>query len=422
MTNRALMLAALADGVSVLSGALFSDDSRHFIKSLSDLGFEVEADEAAHTVRVQGLSGRLPRRDGEIYVGSAGTAARFLTAMLAFAGGRYALDASPQMRRRPMNPLLTALAGLGVQVEYGGEEGHFPFVLKSSGLRGGQLSIDIGLSSQFLSALLMSGVMLPEGLQICLTGERKSLPYVEMTAAMMGQFGVMPVRCADGSYQVGRGVHKGACYQARTYEVEPDVSAACYFYAMAALLGISVQVKGVHFDSLQGDMRFLDVLAQLGCRAEERAEGILVQGPRGGEYPGLTVNMNEFSDQSMTMAVLAAFAKSPTRIEGVSHIRYQETDRLAAIRTELNRLGLRCEENADGLTIWPGQVRPAVIETYEDHRMAMAFSLIGLRAGSIPAGNREKAPTGIVIDNPGCCAKTFENYFDVLDGIIAQCK
>ncbi len=413
LTNRALLLAALADGTSILEGALFSEDSRHFLKGLADLGFEVEADEEKKIVKVRGLGGRLPEGKGRVYVGSAGTAARFLTAMLAFAGGRYELDASEQMRRRPMKPLLEALKGLGVQVEYQEEEGCFPFVLKSEGIQGGEVSIDIGISSQFLSALLMAGTMLPEGLRIHLTGERKSLPYVEMTAKLMERFGVHVRReeLAEGGEKVwivpgGKELGKHG-YRAGVYEIEPDLSGACYFYAMALLLGISVRVRRVHLDSLQGDRKFLQVLEQLGCQIEDTPEGVRMYGGNRASYPGIEVNMNDFSDQTMTMAVVAAFADTPTRIEGVGHIRFQESDRIAAVCTELRRLGLRCEEQADGLVIYPGEIKPGRVQTYDDHRMAMAFALIGLR---VP---------GIVIENPACCAKTFENYFELLEEITA---
>lgn len=202
----------------------------------------------------------------------------------------------------------------------------------------------------------------------------------------------------------------GGHYRAGNYEIEPDVSGACYFYAMALILGISVRVKGVHPDSLQGDLRFLEVLESLGCEVCDTPEGIRVTGPADGNYPGITVNMNEFSDQTMTMAAVAAFAGSPTRIEGVAHIRYQESNRIEAIHTELERLGIRCEEFEDGITIYPAPVQPALVRTYEDHRMAMAFALIGLRAD------------GVVIDDPGCCAKTFERYFEILDGITATAE
>lgn len=414
ITNRALLLAALADGTSTLTGTLFSDDSRHFLQGLRDLGFPVEADEETKVVRVTGYGGRMPQSTGRVYVGSAGTAARFLTAMLALAGGRYELDASAQMRRRPMKPLLDALAGLGVQVTYLEQEGCFPFVLESQGIRGGQVSIDIGVSSQFLSALLMAGTMLPEGLQIRLTGERKSLPYVEMTAALMERYGVQVHRERDGSWTVpGRESGENCVYRAGQYAIEPDVSSACYFYAMAQILGIRVRVRGVQRDLLQGDKKFLEVLEQLGGRLEETPEGLCLTGPAGGRYPGIHINMNEFSDQTMTMAAVAAFAQGDTRIEGVSHIRFQESDRIAAIQTELERLGVACEAWEDGIKIRPDQasgsaVQAGRVRTYEDHRMAMAFALLGLR---VP---------GIVIEDPDCCRKTFENYFKLLDEITGK--
>lgn len=413
ITNRALLLAALAEGDSTLTGVLFSDDSRHLMQGLKDLGFSVEIEEEKKTVRMHGLGGRMPKlpegvERGKVYVGSAGTAARFMTAMLACAGGAYELDASEQMRKRPMKPLLDALAGLGVRVTYLGEEGFFPFVLESEGIRGGEVSIDVGISSQFLSSLLMAGTMLPEGLRIRLTGQRKSLPYVEMTARLMERYGVSIKREEDVWIVPGRESLENSVYRAGEYAIEPDVSGACYFYAMALLLGISVRVQGVHEDSLQGDKKFLQVLAQLGCQVDETPEGIRVIGPEDEKYPGIRINMNDFSDQTMTMAVVAAFAQSVTRIEGVGHIRHQESNRIRAIQKELERLGIRCKEYEDGLEIRPKKIRAGRVRTYEDHRMAMAFSLIGLRV------------SGIVIEDPDCCAKTFENYFDLLDEITGK--
>lgn len=400
ITNRALLLAALSGCRCRLKGVLFSDDSRAFLECLIKLGFEVGADEEKKTVTIQGMGGRIPNRKAAIHVGSAGTAARFLTVMLALAGGEYELTASPQMCRRPMQPLLDILEGAGAVFDYRGEEGHFPFSMKSDALSLREVSVDTKISSQFASALLMAGVVLPDGLKVKMLGQRAEGAYIKMTIAMMRQFGI-EVNQEDGEWIVP---HEEA-FGLEEYQVEPDVSGACYFYAMAPLLRTEVTVKNVHDNSLQGDIRFLEALRQMGCNYEDREEGICLSGKGLLEYPGLKLSMKDFSDQTMTMAALAPFAGSSTLIREIGHIRFQESDRIAAILTELKRMGIACEEvpKEDGIRIYPGEIKETEVETYEDHRMAMAFTLIGLKTGKI------------TIKNPECCRKTFENYFELID-------
>ena len=411
ITNRALLLAALSDKRCKLKGVLFSDDSRAFLECLVKLGFEVEADEQIKEVTIQGMGGRIPNRKATINVRSAGTAARFLTVMLALAGGEYELMASPQMCRRPMQPLLDILKAAGAVFVYRGEEGHFPFSMKSDSLSLREVSVDTKISSQFASALLMSGVVLKEGLTVKMLGQRAEGAYIKMTIAMMRQFGIeikkVPAQ-EDGGWQIP---HTEA-FGLTEYQVEPDVSGACYFYAMAPLLRTEVIVKNVHDHSLQGDIRFLDSMQQLGCKFEDREEGIWLSGKALEEYPGLDLSMKDFSDQTMTMAALAPFAQSPTLIREIGHIRFQETDRILAILTELKRMGISCEEapEVDGIRIYPGEVSMAEVETYEDHRMAMSLTLVGLKTGKI------------VIKNPECCRKTFENYFELIDNLFDQAK
>ena len=403
ITNRALLLAALSGKKCVLHGVLFSEDSRAFIDSLEKLGFFVEADEKTKDVAIQGEGGSVPNARAQINVRSAGTAARFLTVFLALAGGEYELNASPQMCRRPMEPLLSLLKKGGVTFDFLGEEDHFPFRMRSEGFSLREVEIDTGLSSQFASALLMSGVLLENGLNVILSGGRARGAYIKMTVAMMRQFGLE----VDWSENCCTVRHAGN-FGLKEYQIEPDVSGACYFYAMAPLLKTDVIVKDVHLDSLQGDIKFVEALRRLGCKLEDRTEGICLSGSEISEYPGLVIDMKEFSDQTMTMAALAPFAKTPTRILNIGHIRFQESDRIRAIRAELGRMGIRCEElpQEDGIVIEPGEIRKALVETYEDHRMAMAFTLIGLRTGNIR------------IKNPDCCRKTFENYFDLIEEVV----
>lgn len=406
ITNRALLLAALSDGACILKNALFSSDSRALITALQDLGIGCSADETTKEIKVTGCGGVLPKKEARAYAASAGTAARFLTALLAFCDGTYILDASEQMKKRPMAPLIDALRSIGISVTALEEAGHLPLRIK-----GGQhtlssapeLSVSIDQSSQFLSALMMTGVLLPEGLTVTAVGSRTAMSYVHITERMMKEFGVTPFLSSKDNAGTTYRIPGGVSYQSQTYDIEPDLSGACYFYAAAAMLGTSVTVTGVHKNSMQGDLRFILALEQLGCTVTDTPEGICVTGPANGRYPGLDITMSDFSDQTMTMAVLALFADSPTHIRGVGHIRAQECDRMTATITEITRLGgnARVDEDGTGIIITPAPLHGARIETYDDHRMAMAFSLVGLRVN------------GVEIDNPSCCKKTFENYFEL---------
>lgn len=413
ITNRALLLATLAEGTSTLRGVLFSDDSRHFLKCVQDLGFETTVDEESKTITVCGHGGAVPKAEAFLYVGSAGTAARFLTAYLGISHGTYHMDASEQMRKRPMAPLLNCLAELGCEIIYpessgaftpqegNFSKGHFPFTLRSNGFCKNEISVDIGHSSQFLSALLIASCLADDDFTIKIEGSH-GMAYIDMTCKMMAQFGVIAEK-KDASTFVTK---KGQAYHSLDYLVEPDVSAACYFYAMAPLLHIPVIVRNVHFESLQGDVAFLHILEQMGCTAAETKDGVLVTPPAADTFHGVNADMSACSDQAITLAAIAPFADSPTTITGIGHIRFQESNRIAAIVTELGKMGIRYEETESSITIYPGSPKPSLVETYDDHRMAMGFSLIGLRS------------EGIVIDNPDCCRKTFENYFEVLDEVV----
>lgn len=400
VTNRALLMAALSNGRTSLEGILFSDDSRHFLSSLISLGFDVEYDETKCTATVVGCGGQIPQKNGTIHVGSAGTAARFLTAMLALSDGEYTIEASAQMEKRPMKPLFDALTAMGARFTYLKEEGFLPVKVKGSGAGVSYAEIDISKSTQFLSALMMIAPLLKNGLDIHITSEKTDGAYVRITRNMMKDFG------CDVQYD-GQDYHiaKGQTYQAGHYVIEPDVSAACYFYAMAAVTGGSAVVSRVHKGLMQGDMKFLDVLMQMGCTVTDLPEGIKVEGPADG-LMGIDVDMNDFSDQTMTLAAIAPFAKSETHIRNIAHISLQESDRLAAILTNLTALGIACEKEGDGILIHPGTCHGCEIKTYEDHRMAMAFAIPGLLT------------EGVVINDPLCCRKTFENYFDILDEIL----
>lgn len=408
MTNRALLMAALADGTTILKGVLFSEDSRNFLDSLKSLGFQLEVDEEAKTVTVEGLNGKIPVTTGEINVGSAGTAARFLTAMLAMAEGTFVINASEQMKKRPMKPLFQVLTELGAEIVYLEKEGFLPVRVKGIGGREPankmcSVKIDISESTQFLSALMLISPMIKQGLCIEVTSARKDGAYIRITRKMMEQFGAVVNFDGERYY-----MKSGISYTARCYQIEPDISAACYFYAAAALTGGRTVVKNVTWECMQGDLKFLELLSQMGCIVNDTPDGIEIRGIADNKLKGITVDMKDFSDQAMTLAALAPFVNSTVRIENIGHIRLQESDRIHAIVTELLRLGISCEEEQDAITIHPGVPQPAVIQTYEDHRMAMAFALIGL------------CVEGIEISNPMCCKKTFETYFDVLDRLCNQ--
>lgn len=403
MTNRALLMAALANGKTSLKGVLFSDDSRYFLDALKALGFTVDVDETKKVVTVTGLNGKLPVTEGEIYVGSAGTAARFLTAMLALSEGNFIINASEQMKRRPMKPLFDVLEQMGAQFTFLEKEGFLP--VKVKGIGGSQtfhdmckVALDISESTQFLSALLLVSPMIEQGIYINITGERKDGAYIRITRKMMEQFGV-EVKFDKTGYLI----EGGKAYTPGVYQIEPDVSAACYFYAAAAITGGKAMVRNVTWDCMQGDLKFLKLLEEMGCTVHETPDGIEIQGAEEGRLKGVTVDMKDFSDQAMTLAAIAPYTDSDICIENIGHIRLQESDRIHAIVTELTRLGIACEEQESAIVIHPSTPKAGVVQTYEDHRMAMAFALIGLRTN------------GIEIANPMCCRKTFETYFDVLD-------
>lgn len=399
LTNRALLLAALADGTTMLTNVLNSDDSQRFMESLVRLGFNLQFSNSPITVH--GLAGRLPVTHAELFVGNAGTAARFLTPMLALGQGEYVLDGDARMRERPIGDLLAALHQLGVEVF--SATGCPPVRVRAAGLRGGRCTVAGNISSQFLSGLLMVAPYASAPLEIEVVGELNSKPYVEMTLAIMADFGVQVERTGFEHFRV-----MPQCYRAQaTYAIESDASAASYFFAASAIVGGSVRVENISRQSKQGDVAFVEVLAQMGCTVEEGADWITVTGAKGPSLlQGVEVDMRDIPDTAQTLAAMAPFASTPTTIRGIASARVKETDRVTAMCTELTRLGVQVEEYPDGLKIYPcSAIQPAVIQTYNDHRMAMAFALIGLRAPSVQ------------IENPSCVNKTFPNYFEVLNSL-----
>lgn len=401
ITNRALLLAALADGESVLDGVLASDDTRYMITALRQLGIEIHDDVNTQRVVVRGQRGAWPVRDADVFVGNAGTAMRFLTAALCLGRGRYRLDGTARMRERPIQDLIDGLRALGADIRCEHDGGCPPVMINADGLAGGAAHIRGSRSSQFLSALLHVAPYARRDVTITITGELIAQPYVDMTLRVMEHFGVAAERDGYRAFHV----HAGQTYGARRYRIEPDASSAHYFLAAAALTGGRVRIDGLDRDSLQGDVRFADLLADMGAAVRWEQGGIEVTGPT--RLQGIEADMNAFSDTAPTMAALAPFASGPVHIYNIAHVRLQESDRIAAVTTELRRLGVRVDEHPDGFTIHPSAITPATIETYDDHRIAMSFALTGLRA------------PGIRIVNPGCVSKTFPEYFDVLRGLYA---
>ncbi|WP_165249641.1 3-phosphoshikimate 1-carboxyvinyltransferase [Paludisphaera soli] len=397
LTNRALIVAALARGKSVLTGALDSEDTRVMVDALNKLGVDVEHDKETATIRVEGCSGRFPASEADLYVANSGTTLRFLTAALAVGKGKYRIDGTPRMRQRPVADLLQALNGLGAFTRSELGTGCPPVVIDADGLDGGFAFVRGDVSSQFLSGLLMALPYARGESVVEVEGTLVSLPYVAMTLDVMREFGFEPSNRKNKRFVV----HPGR-YNGRDYAIEPDASAASYFFALAAITGGTVTVEGLGSTSVQGDVQFVDILEHMGCTVVRGRDKITVTG---GPLRSVDVDMNAISDTVMTLAVVALFADGVSRIRNVAHIRHKETDRVAAVAAELRKLGAHVDEQPDGLLIIPpdpSALTPAAIHTYDDHRMAMAFALAGLK---IP---------GVTILDPGCVAKTYPRFWDDL--------
>ena len=400
LTNRALLCAALADGTTTLHGASLADDALIMIDGLRTLGVRVEHAEPDGTIAIHGCRGHLPQSDASIDAGSAGTAMRFLTALATLGYGPYRLDGSQRMRARPIGDLVEALHSVGAGIGYDGVDGYPPLTMVSHGLVGGTVVFDRPPSSQFLSALLMVAPYASNDVLVEVRGELPSRPYVEMTLAVMRSFGVEVLADPDAPRFI---VPAGQRYVGCAYEIEPDASAATYFWAAAAIGGGDVTVTGLSRAALQGDVRFVDVLARMGCEVSEDAGGLRVAGPAAGGLRGVDVDLNEMPDAVQTLSVAAVFADGPTTIRNVANLRVKETDRLAALAHELPKLGARVELMDDGLTVHPARrLTAGRIETYDDHRMALSFALAGLRVD------------GVVIADAECVSKSFPEFFEML--------
>jgi len=413
LTNRALMLAALCPQPVTLTGALFSEDTHLMVEALRALGFSVEADEAALTLRVSNQVRGFSGGQADLFVGLAGTAARFLTALCAAApSGVYRIDGIPQMRKRPMKGLIEALRALGADIRCTGEEGFFPLEIHARGLRGGTVSIDARESSQLLSALLMVAPLAATPVQVKLVGGVR-WPFVQMTTRLMEHFGQKPVvRLSDDELAVQNDTRYGL--GGDSYAIEPDATAASYYLALPLVTRGSLLLRGLRGPGggLQGDTQFSAVLGEVGLTVQTSDAGVTAEFSGEKALRGVTRDFSGFSDTFLTLAALAPLLDGPTRISGIAHTRKQETDRVAGMARELSRLGQHVIETEDALEIHPRPLRvDQTIETYGDHRFAMSFGVLGshdLRGDGRP---------WLTISNPACCAKTFPHFFELLESL-----
>jgi 3-phosphoshikimate 1-carboxyvinyltransferase len=406
LTNRALVLAALADGPCDISNILFADDTLVMLDCLRKLGFDVAVDEAEHRATIIGLNGRLPATSADLFCGNSGTTIRFLTALCALGHGDFTLDGIPRMRQRPIRELIDLLHNLGVRSSFAGEAGFPPITVQADGLPGGWVRFGRSQSSQFLSALLQVSPYARHEVHVHLEPHQTSWPYVAMTLRLMDEFGVTPhlVRHPDTGDPTQIVIPPGS-YAPTTYQVEPDASGASYFLAAAAIHpGSKITIEGLGKQSLQGDVGFADVLHQMGADLVFGKDFITITGTE--RFEGMEVDLSTMPDTAQTLAVAALFAEGTTRLRGLHTLRVKETDRVAATATELQKLGAEVEVEGDDLIITPpedGRLKAAAIDTYDDHRMAMSFALAGTKS------------SGVTIKDAGCVSKTYPTYFKELE-------
>ncbi|MEO6197442.1 MAG: 3-phosphoshikimate 1-carboxyvinyltransferase [Dehalococcoidia bacterium] len=401
LTNRALILAALADGASHITNILVAEDTRVMLDGLQQLGFTIETDRAS--VTVHGLGGKIPASRADLSCGNSGTTIRFLTALCALGNGEFRLDGDARMRQRPIGPLVDLLTPLGAQITYEISPGRPPITVHASGLTGGEASFSSKQSSQFLSAALMAAPCARGPVTINLTEEPTSWPYVQMTIELMARFGI-GIEPAAGALRTLRTTPEP--YHPADYTVGPDASAATYFLAAAAISpGARVTISGLGSGSLQGDAAFASVLARMGAIVDSSTGAITVTGDT---LNGIDVDMADMPDAAMTLAAVSLFASGTTTIRGLHTLPLKETDRLAALQAELSKLGASVDATSDTLRIIPPDtIKPAEVETYGDHRMAMSFAVVGTRVA------------GITVRDPNCVAKTYPGFWQDLEKLRA---
>lgn len=399
LSNRTLLLAALAEGSTRIDNLPHSDDVNHMQEALLRLG--IERDQDGENLVIHGCGGHIPATSVELFLGNSGTSMRSLAAALTVGRGDFTLDGVPRMYQRPIGDLVEALRQLGAQIEYLKKDGYPPLRIAANGLRGGSARISGGISSQFLSALLMAAPLAQAGVDIEVQDELVSAPYVEMTLKMMQRFGAQVKHEGYRHFSIAG----GQTYRAPgSVFVEGDASSATYFLAGAAITGGAVTVRGCGSNSVQGDAQFAAVLEQMGAKVDWQPQAITVTGQT---LRGIDIDMNAMPDAAMTLAVVGLFAKGQTAIRNVYNWRVKETERMTAMVTELRKLGAAVEEGRDDLVVSPPKTwQSAAIDTYDDHRVAMAFSLAA--CGPVP----------VTINDPGCTSKTFPDYFEVFRGLI----
>ena len=398
ITNRALVIAGLADGESELAGVLFSEDTHVMMDSLQKMGVGIRQNLNGLSVSISGTGGSLQRPEETLWVHQSGTTARFCLPLAALCGQEVRIDGDEQIKNRPHEELCKALQSLGAQIEYLEAPNSFPLVVNGKDLQGGQISLNGGISSQFISALLLAAPCFPDQLELNIDGDLVSRPYIDMTISVMQAFGAQIQQVNDRRYVVSP-----TGYRNSRYEIEPDASAASYFFAAAAISGGSITVEGLGSRSIQGDTGFVDIVEKMGAKVVRSDNALSVTGT--GSLIGIDASMKEISDTVPTLAAIAPLASGPTVISDVAFIAQKESDRVTALITELRKIGVQAEKTETGMVIYPGEVQKGTIHTYDDHRIAMAFSILGL---VVP---------GITLDSPQCVAKTFPSFFDVLDQV-----
>jgi 3-phosphoshikimate 1-carboxyvinyltransferase len=408
ITNRALVLAALASrtGPCQLHGALASEDTEVMVESLIRLGWKISCDLNQGQIAVSrhadsDIHRLIPSSSAELNLANSGTSMRFLTAICSLGNGSYKLDGVSRMRERPLGDLLSSLSSLGIDYECHLKSGCPPVTVKSNGWQSKKVGVSGNVSSQFISGIMLAAPWCGHDMSIAIEGKMVSEPYVTMTLQMLRQWNVTVEETNDGSFHI---THSPNAYR-ESYSIEPDASAASYFWGAAAITGGRLKVKGLTKSSLQGDVGFVDVLGKMGCDVLVESDSITVSGKA---HRGVDVDMNSISDTVMTLAAVALFANSPTTIRNIGHIRHKETDRLSAISAELRKIGAVIEETETSIRIEPGNYHEATLCTYKDHRMAMSLALAGLR---IP---------GIIIEDPHCVAKTYPRFFKDLEKLVMQ--
>lgn len=394
LTQRALIAAALAEGQSLLRRPLIADDTRHLMAGLKQLGAQIKP--VAEGLQVTGTGGLLSNPSREIFLGNNGTALRFLTALVCLGRGRYVLTGEKRLCERPVGPLVHALESMGVTISC---QGNCPPVeITANGLKGGPVTLTDIESSQYVSALLLCGPYTAKGIELSLAGNMVSLPYIDLTIDVMKDFGAKIIRSDHRHYLVGT----QNIYAGRAYDVEGDASSASYFFLAAAILKKAIRVSGISRKSVQGDIQLLGILETLGCRIESGENWVEVSATRDLAAGDMTFDMGDMPDMVPTVGVLAAFRRGRTMIVNVAHLRIKESNRLAAMAAELNRMGICASELPDGLMIEGGPAHAARIETYNDHRIAMSFAVAGL------------VTPGLVITDKKCVDKSFPGFWKEL--------